>query len=560
MARVTFPTIPTKVLANTISSSAMTFKVNNILDWGGNALTSAAFGTYAWAVFRSVDGTKMEVMRIDPSTIASSSITITKRGLSLLAHDYDTEITANKLDWNANETLVELGSNPPQVYNEFARKGDAETIAALWTFAVATRPQLATDTNATVDEELITKGELNRTALGTLTTQTLLVPGTAGETVAAGNGVYFDTTDDEWKLWDADTASTVENVQLGIAQGAGVDGGSISGGVLIRGVDSNQTAHGFNNGDIVYASDTAGGISDSPGTTEVTVGIVLDANSIYFFPRFNQQLTEDQKDALAGTSGTPSSSNKYVTADDVSAAGVADKIVRLSGTSLPAMDGSNLTNVGASAIKTSDINAGETIDGATLPVPVFVDDTANEVLACDANVQARLRYDGFAITASTDGNPITVQTDGIVGGFTSLDIGKDYYVQDAVGTIGTTAGTYEIKVGVAISATQILIQRGTMEFMGSASDSSDVITVPSGARFAIVTADSRDNGVGVTGHAELFLTANGKTSGSILFGGTIGSGTGQVGFSASWNVGAGTITLAFTSSADEITGSAFFYK
>lgn len=56
-------------------------------------------------------------------------------------------------------------------------------------------------------------------------------------------------------------------------------------------------------------------------------------------------LTSDQQDALAGTSGTPSSSNKFVTADDVSAAAGSGKIVRASGTNLPALDGSALTGV-----------------------------------------------------------------------------------------------------------------------------------------------------------------------------------------------------------------------
>ena len=43
----------------------------------------------------------------------------------------------------------------------------------------------------------------------------------AGETVAAGDLVYFKTSDQEWYLCDADTAATVSGVRIGIALGAG---------------------------------------------------------------------------------------------------------------------------------------------------------------------------------------------------------------------------------------------------------------------------------------------------------------------------------------------------
>lgn len=103
------------------------------------------------------------------------------------------------------------------------------------------------------------------------------------------------------------------------------------------------------------------------------------------------------------------------------------------------------------------VTAGETLNGATLPVPVYMDDTDNEVKACDANDDTKLEFVGFVISNSTDGNDITLQKDGVVSGFSSLDIGKKYYVQDAAGTIGTTPGTEAVLVGIAISATQILI-------------------------------------------------------------------------------------------------------
>lgn len=82
--------------------------------------------------------------------------------------------------------------------------------------------------------------------------------------------------------------------------------------------------------------------------------------------------TQSENDALAGTSGTPSSSNKYVTNDDVSSTGGSGKIVRLSGTSYPAGGGTAITGViispavGASASRTSGTNYQNTTGKALL--------------------------------------------------------------------------------------------------------------------------------------------------------------------------------------------------
>lgn len=112
------------------------------------------------------------------------------------------------------------------------------------------------------------------------------------------------------------------------------------------------------------------------------------------------------------------------------------------------------------------LTAGATINGGTLPVPVYQNKSDNELYACDGNDLNALKFIGFAISNSTNGNPINFQGSGIVTGFSGLAEGEKYYVQDAVGTIGTTPGTYEILVGVAISETDLLIQKGRRHFVG----------------------------------------------------------------------------------------------
>lgn len=129
-----------------------------------------------------------------------------------------------------------------------------------------------------------------------VSTRSVIVTGTAGETLVAGNLVYMDDTDNEWKKCDADTAATVENTFLGIAQGAGVDGGLITTGVLVSGKD--LTNSGLTQGQKYYASNTAGGISSTPGTKEVTIGFGTNDGYLYFNPRFDQVITENQQDLI----------------------------------------------------------------------------------------------------------------------------------------------------------------------------------------------------------------------------------------------------------------------
>lgn len=106
-----------------------------------------------------------------------------------------------------------------------------------------------------------------------------------------------------------------------------------------------------------------------------------------------------------------------------------------------------------------DINSGETINGGTLPVAVFQNDTDNELYACDGDDTSKLKFIGFVISNSTDGNPIEFQSDAIVRGFSGLSEGEKYYVQDDK-TIGTSPGTNEVIVGIAISETDLLIFKG----------------------------------------------------------------------------------------------------
>jgi hypothetical protein len=113
------------------------------------------------------------------------------------------------------------------------------------------------------------------------------------------------------------------------------------------------------------------------------------------------------------------------------------------------------------------LTAGETINGATLPVPVYFSVADSKVYACDGNVLAKLEFIGFAISNAINNGSITVQFSGIVSGFTGLTIGAYYFLSDTVGTIQATAGTYRMYLGKALSATTLLIVKPAYQTFAS---------------------------------------------------------------------------------------------
>lgn len=278
-------------------------------------ITTTDIGTLAYGVLEPNTAREETISFTTITQNADGTATLSgvTRGLDFV-DTYATDSTRQFAHAGGTKFIL---SNPAAFYANFANKNNDETIAETWTFTTSDFPKMSdSTTNPTNDEDLVPKHYVDGIALGGSTNiDRIVVPGTAGETVADGELLYFDTvTNNEWMLADADTAAKIENVQLGIAQGAGTDGNAITGGVLLLGVDDAQS--GLTAGDLMYASDTAGAISSSVGTKEVTVGIAKSATELYFNPRLNQQITEDEQDALAGTSGTPTTNNKYVTDND----------------------------------------------------------------------------------------------------------------------------------------------------------------------------------------------------------------------------------------------------
>ncbi len=119
---------PSKILSASISSSATSFKLNNIEGWDGVDLTSADFGSQAYAVIRNANNTILELIEFDPTTIASASITIVRRGLKFTG-DLTTEVAVNKLSWTKGDTYVDIGVDTPQMLQWLQEYIDAAIVA-----------------------------------------------------------------------------------------------------------------------------------------------------------------------------------------------------------------------------------------------------------------------------------------------------------------------------------------------------------------------------------------------------------------------------------------------
>jgi len=378
------------------------------------------------------------------------------------------------------------------------------------------------------------------TYLNTLvvSTRSVIVTGSAGETLVAGNLVYFDDTDNEWKKCDADTAATVENTMLGIAQGAGVDGGTITTGVLLLGKD--LTNSGLTAGQKYFASNTAGGISTSAGTKEVSIGFGSVDGYLYFEPRFDQALTEDEQDALAGSEGTPSATNKFVTALGfqkgigvyaASAVGSDSYAITVSPAVAAYVTGmkfrflADVANTGAATLavsglsalaikklndqdlETGDIEAGQIVevayDGtdfqmqsqtatASAPASTKVSLTAGETINASSTPQAVYikASDSKVWLADTDADESTFKFIGFVGG--SQNVSADAAVAVTVsgvvtGFTGLTTGNYMYLSATAGTLGTTPVASQGLEVALAVSTTS-VLIIPSGLRMASISA------------------------------------------------------------------------
>lgn len=154
---------------------------------------------------------------------------------------------------------------------------------------------------------------------GAVTFDSQVFSGIAGESITLGDWVYLKESDGRWYKTDANFKASSVGVKLGKALGSSTVGNSIPGGVFVGGIEKSGT---YVAGTKYYLSNTAGALSTLAGEEEVLVGIGDSNTDLIFLNLYDpESVSQDQKDALVGTLGTPSEDNKFVTENNTTSYG-----------------------------------------------------------------------------------------------------------------------------------------------------------------------------------------------------------------------------------------------
>lgn len=246
-------------LSGKVSAGATTATLQSGVDSDGNTL---ADGLYSFTIDRSNSSLKEHfVADLASGTALTNVQSVDRRGNLTSGFARDHRAGANIIISNHNAlvraTEALRGQDTLDSTNPLSYDGD---------------PTLSSN------QELATvKYVLDNVNGGDVKIDGVIATGNAGETVAAGDILYLDTTDQEWKKADADT-SYGNDVQFGVAQGAGTDGNAITNGVLLRGVDTNQS--GMTAGATQYISTTAGELTETAPTNDIFVGKAVSATRL----------------------------------------------------------------------------------------------------------------------------------------------------------------------------------------------------------------------------------------------------------------------------------------
>lgn len=311
---------------------------------GTTLLTMADFGTKGFMTLEPNNSTQEEQISFSGITQnANGTATLTGVKTVLFVSPYTETSGLAKAHTGGSKAIV---SNSSGFYNELTSKDDDETINGLYTFAQF--PQKSGTTTPTIAAELASKAYVDSVAGGIAITNQILVSGTAGENLTTAYVVGKKLTDGKWYIVKANDTSTFNEFEIGTAQATATTGNTLN--ILVRGLDSRQT--GLVAGTEYFATDSGGLVSSSFSATNlIFVGYGQSATSLLVHPRNIDIPLHSEKGALVGSSGTASTTNRYITQADVSSGSVAGKILRtvttLGTVALPALSGISLksTNI-----------------------------------------------------------------------------------------------------------------------------------------------------------------------------------------------------------------------
>ena len=279
--------------------------LTNFQDIYGNILTMSDFGTTGYCTAES-DTTNEEAFTFT-GVVANANGTYTLTGVkTALAKSPYTE-TSGLVRAHAGGTKVVITDNVA-FWNTFANlnndnvfTGKNEGVAPTTSLGFVTRDYMLA---------LINGGPINVSQVN--------ITGTAGETFAQYAPVYLKTSDSRWYKLLANDAQllSIQNIQIGIAMGAGTAGVAITGGVTLSGQIT--TLSGLTANSLYYISDT-GTLAVTAGTYSVPVGLATSTSTLIFFPKNANIPTPNEKAAMGTINTAPSTSNKFATQADLGA-------------------------------------------------------------------------------------------------------------------------------------------------------------------------------------------------------------------------------------------------
>src|SRR3972149_6288341 len=208
-----------KVLKTTLhsplSSSGTSVVLKKFVDLDGTELAMSDFGDFGVIVIKQGDTVEMIKFSAlsQSSTDATCTLTVATNGRSIAGTSPYAGASTGEDFQSGAEVIV---SNDPLTLSRFANLDVAGTFTAIMTFSALLQ---LTAGNPVAANDIARKAYVDSVVAGIATTINVIVAGTAGETLVAGNLIYFDDTDNEWKKCDAETAAAGGNVVPGIAAG-----------------------------------------------------------------------------------------------------------------------------------------------------------------------------------------------------------------------------------------------------------------------------------------------------------------------------------------------------
>jgi len=287
-------------LATAISIGATTFDLSSVLDDDGNTIPA---GKYCFTIDNGSSNKEYLMGDIGHTSTVSGVVSVNRQGAetsgAVRAHRVGASVILT--DFVALQRVADilrgaltLDAANPLTYDATASLSDPNSLAT-----VAYVLSVVTGGTVVFNNQVIT-GQ------------------SAGENLTAGNTIYFKTSDQKWYKTDAQDTTKCEGVKLGIALSTTTINNTIASGVQLLGV---YTTSGLTAGSKYYLSDTDGAISVTPGTYSAFVGWALSTTTLLFAPKEFEIPTGREKAAMAGSTGVPSSTNKFITQDNTSAAG-----------------------------------------------------------------------------------------------------------------------------------------------------------------------------------------------------------------------------------------------